>query len=146
MAVDYTDDSKMLNYIVGYMANCNISKEDYAEARWVYNTYLNELLDPSETDLVADTHNKQAVVELLDNNPEEAHRLLELSWSPYKDAPEKYREQHFYYLHNKGRAYMLQGKRKEALECLKESREIQMRVNCEVMDNTLRYIEELGGE
>lgn len=146
IAIDYTDDPKMTNYIVGQMASCNISKEDYEEARWVYNAYLTELLDPSETDLVADTHNKQAVVELLDNKPEEAHRLLELSWSPYKDAPEKYGEQHFYYLHNKGRAYMLQGKNEEALECLKESREIQIRLNGEVMDNTLRYIEELDGK
>ena len=41
---------------------------------------------------------------------------------------------------------MLQGKGNEALECLKESKRIQMELNGEVMENTLRYIEELGGE
>lgn len=139
-------DDDVFNYIVGYIANCHISKKDYESARNIYNTYLTEILEPSDDIRIADTHNKLAVVELFDSNPTQAHKYLDLSWNYFKNAVGENTAQHIYYLHNKGRAYMLQGKMKEAIKFLSKSKEIQLSLNGEVMERTLQYLKELGAK
>ena len=46
-------------------------------------------------------------------------------------------------LHNKGRILMLQGKHKQALKYLLESKQLQMEINGSVYPNTDKYIQEL---
>ena len=46
-------------------------------------------------------------------------------------------------LHNKGRILMLQGKNKQALKYLQDSKKLQMEINGNVYPNTDRYIQEL---
>ena len=46
-------------------------------------------------------------------------------------------------LHNKGRILMLQGKNKQALKFLQESKQLQMEINGNVYPNTDKYIQEL---
>lgn len=46
-------------------------------------------------------------------------------------------------LHNKGRILMLQGKNKQALKNLLDSKQLQMEINGNVYPNTDKYIQEL---
>jgi tetratricopeptide (TPR) repeat protein len=138
---EYAD---IFNYIVGYIANCYLNLGDFESARNVYKYYKNTLLDDSNPHLVADTNNKLAVVELLDNKPLEAIRLLDLSWNYFRDTVGENSDEYCLYLHNKGRAYMLQGKTKEAKKYLLKSKEVQLAVNGQVMDRTAQYLEELN--
>lgn len=140
------NDDDVFNYIVGYIANCHLAKTDYASARKTYSTYLTEILDSTDYQRIADTHNKLAVVELLDSNPAQAHKYLDLSWNYYSTSVGENTAEHMYYLHNKGRAYMLQGKTKEAIKSLSQSKDIQLRLNGAVMERTQQYLNELGVE
>lgn len=140
------NDDDMFNYIVGYIANCHIAQKDYESARNIYNTYLTEILEPTDYSRIADTHNKLGVVELLDSNPVQAHTYLDLSWAFFKTTVGENTTEHIYYLHNKGRAYMLQGKTKEAIKYLAQSKAIQLSLNGEVMERTQQYLNELGAQ
>jgi tetratricopeptide (TPR) repeat protein len=128
--------AEIFNYIVGYIAHCYLNLEDFESARKVYKSYQNKLLNEEHSYLMADTNNKLAVVELLDNKPLEAIRLLDLSCENSKE--------YGLYLHNKGRAYMLLGKLKEAKKILLKSKDVQLAVNGQVMDRTTKYLEELN--
>ena len=46
-------------------------------------------------------------------------------------------------IHNKGRINMLEGKNKQALKYLKESKEIQFSISGKVFENTEMYIHEI---
>lgn len=47
-------------------------------------------------------------------------------------------------LHNLGRAYMLMGDSAKAIELLKESHNLQLRLNGKVIETTTKYLTELG--
>lgn len=140
------NDDDVFNYIVGYMANCHLSKKDYESASNIYNTYLTEILEPTDYPRIADTQNKLAVVELFDCNPAQAHKYLDLSWNYFKTTIGENTTEQIFYLHNKGRAYMLQGKKKAAIKHLSQSKEIQLKLNGEVMERTQQYLNELGAK
>ena len=97
----------------------------------------------SESRIYAQICNNLSVIQMKENKLEEAAKnnsIAEILFlKHYGNRSDNYATA----LHNKGRILMLQGKNKQALKNLLDSKQLQMEINGNVYPNTDKYIQEL---
>lgn len=119
-------------------------QKDYPNAIKYYEQYIRESKDNHESGTnFEDIANMLSVSYLLSNMPAKAKDLL---MDVVKGSKRKLEKDNVSLLaniyHNLGRAYMMQGDKKEALKFLNRSSEIQQQIYGKTTERTLQYINE----
>lgn len=135
---------KSLNFISSYYIDNNLNEEGYDFLTHDYDYIISNFGHDHQLGRYFDS--SLGVCCLYLGKGEDALKFL----SPYKlslenlDAIET--TDYEVALHNVGRAYMLMGDTEKAKEHLLASRDLQLKLNGEVMDKTISYLIELGVE